>query len=331
MTDQTPVVARLRQLGLTRTEAEVYLAALQEAAGQPVSGYKVAQAMGRDPANLAKTLAALEKQGAVRVVQEKPRLFLPVAPDDFTRSLLGRMRSAGEDLVEQLNRLAAPRPEGLTLALRDNGQALDMASELLKGCATELLIFASRDVIDYLARDFGDLASRSGGRVRFLGVESSGIALAEETIITRPEVLAATGQRPWLHMIVDRRAWLTAQFNRPEDENRPCGWWSDDPAMAGLLAVAMDQACSGAAWPSALVQAPEPEAQPAEPQPQPAEPQPQLAVPPAVEGQAVPPTADEAQCVEPQAVDAPAVEPPARDDDDEVDDDGGFEFVVRHE
>lgn len=49
-----PAIQKLRQLGLTRTEAEVYLATLQQATGGPVSAYKVAQAMGRDPANLGK-------------------------------------------------------------------------------------------------------------------------------------------------------------------------------------------------------------------------------------------------------------------------------------
>ena len=45
MVENAPIIQKLRQLGLTRTEAEVYIAALQEAADGPVSGYKVAQAM----------------------------------------------------------------------------------------------------------------------------------------------------------------------------------------------------------------------------------------------------------------------------------------------
>jgi sugar-specific transcriptional regulator TrmB len=365
MSDLQPVVQKLRQFGLTRTEAEVYVAALQEASGGPVSAYKVAQAMGRDPANLAKNLAALEKHAAVRVVQEKPRLYLPVMPAEFTAALLDRMKDVGRQLVADLERLSGPQSTGLTLSLRDNQQALDQAAELLKGCTSELLIFASRDVIDYLGRDFGELASRGNCRVRYLGVEPSGIALAEDTIIPMPAGFSEDPPLPWLQLIVDRSCWLTAQFNRPESPDFPCGWWSDDPAMARVMAGALDAACDGVPYQftppprvaeevppteAPLVEetvepevAPEPEPEP-EPQPEP-EPdiEPQLEAEPDFESgarEAFTPS-DEPQAAtlptppEPEPkkqAEAAAGESVLDDEDDlEDEDDDGFEFVVRHE
>jgi len=50
------ITQALVDLGLTKTEAEVYIELLQLSVDGPVSSYKVAQSMGRDPANMSKTL-----------------------------------------------------------------------------------------------------------------------------------------------------------------------------------------------------------------------------------------------------------------------------------
>ncbi len=244
MTDLTPAIEQFKKLGMTSTEARTYLATLQEAAQGPVSAYKVAQALGKDPANLGKTLTALERQGAVRSVQDKPRLYLPVPVAEFTENVLSRLKEVGDDLVTQLRDYELDPPSGMTLSLRNNQQALDQAALLLKSCQSELLIYASRDVMDYLARDFGDLASVSNCRVRFLGAESSGVALAENTLVPLNTGAFETPDLPWLHMISDRKRWLVAQFNRPEGADFPCGWWGDDPAMASILAGPFDLACT---------------------------------------------------------------------------------------
>nr|MEE4266707.1 helix-turn-helix domain-containing protein [Candidatus Krumholzibacteria bacterium] len=243
MADLTPAIEQFKKLGMTSTEAGTYLATLQEAAQGPVSAYKVAQALGKDPANLGKTLTALERQGAVRSVQDKPRLYLPVPVAEFTETVLSRLKEVGDDLVTQLRDYELDPPSGMTLSLRNNQQALDQAALLLKSCQSELLIYASRDVMDYLARDFGDLASVSNCRVRFLGAEKSGVALAENTLVPMNTGDFDTPDLPWLHMIADRKRWLVAQFNRPEGAEFPCGWWGDDPAMASILAGPFDLAC----------------------------------------------------------------------------------------
>jgi hypothetical protein len=99
-----------------------------------------------------------------------------------------------------------------------------------------LLIFASKDVMDFLARDFAKLATKSDCKVRFLGSESSGLALADETLVPMNTGDPGFEDYPWLHMIVDGQSWLTARFNRDDGPEFPCGWWGDDPAMASIMA-----------------------------------------------------------------------------------------------
>ena len=102
MSEPSVVVQTLQNLGITRNEAEVYLATLQEFDGGPISGYRVAQSVGKDPANLSKTLASLEVLGAVRTIQEKPRLYIPIAPEEFTNKLIADMETNRQQVLKQL-------------------------------------------------------------------------------------------------------------------------------------------------------------------------------------------------------------------------------------
>jgi sugar-specific transcriptional regulator TrmB len=337
MADLSPAIEQFKKLGMTSTEARTYLATLQEGAQGPVSAYKVAQTLGKDPANLSKTLTALERQGAVRSVQDKPRLYLPVPVAEFTETVLSRLKEVGDDLVTQLRDYELDPPSGMTLSLRNNQQALDQAAVLLKSCQSELLIYASRDVMDYLARDFGDLASVSNCRVRFLGTESSGVALAENTLVPMNTGVFATPDLPWLHMIADRKRWLVAQFNRPEGAEFPCGWWGDDPAMAGILAGPFDLACSP---PPAPATAPAPTVE-VVPAPMPPLPEVQAQDEPYPTEEFAAGTEEALQSVAPDPTPVPRepevatpvekVQEELESKEEDDDDQNGLQFVVRHD
>ena len=134
MSDENIVVETLRSLGLTRAEAETYLALVLEGASQPVSAYHVAQVMGKDPANLSKTLIALERVGAVRAIQEKPRLYVPIYPQQFTENLMVSMKEHSRRVMEQLQELQPALPRGVPMALGSMQQALEKSAELLTHC-----------------------------------------------------------------------------------------------------------------------------------------------------------------------------------------------------
>lgn len=178
------------------------------------------------------------------MVQAKPRLYLPIAPADFADELLQQMQKIGDDLVAHLAEFQGPEPSGLNLALRNNQQALDQAAKLLESCQKELQIFTTKNVIDYLGKDFGNLASRTDCKIHYLGTSPSGIALAHDTVIPMPIGFPDHERFPWLYMIVDGKTWLVAQFNRDDDPDFPCGWWGDDPAFARIFAGVFDRACA---------------------------------------------------------------------------------------
>jgi sugar-specific transcriptional regulator TrmB len=250
MAKQAPVpqndrlIQQLRQLGLTRTEAEVYLATLRAAGGAPISAYKVAQTMGRDPANLGKTLAALEKRGAVRLVQDRPRLYLAVPPSEFTESLINDFQKVGEDLVAELALAHEPQPSGLTLALPTDEAALEQARILIQGTNQHLLAFGPLEIFLQLWDDLTAKATEEGVSVRLLGVEDG------TTVYPHPDVdlalvpmnagLSHHCPSPWLQMATDGRRWLQVLFQRSDAHPGPAGWWAEDLALAGVATATLD-------------------------------------------------------------------------------------------
>jgi len=261
--DQAKAVQLLRGLGLTGTEAEVYFTALQTCSGEPVSSYKLAQIMGRDPANVAKTLGALVHVQAVTVVQDKPRLFLPTDPNEFTDGVLARMQSHGRQAVELLQRLQAPQPDVVTLALPGPDQALTKARELLAGCRESIVVFGSKESLREIGAELEELGRNPEIRVRVLSplnMVSENVEIAVFSPISDLNQLLA---REFLQLVVDDRAWLSVVLDDKADLSG-CGWWSNHSPIAGVLAGAMTLAWHAGHSPQpAVVPPPEPTTEPA--------------------------------------------------------------------
>ena len=323
MSDRSAQVQQLKQLGLTRTEAEVYLALRREAAGHPISAYKVAQAMGRDPANLGKTLAALEKQGAVRLVQDRPRLYLPVDPATFTENRLAHLQEIRDDLVADLDQEADPPPTGLFLALPTNEAVLAKARELVTAAGHQVLIFASPEVLEHLADLLTVRVAEKDLSLHIISAET-GPATAildgcDLTLVPMNAGLSRNCPLPWLCLVTDACRTLQAQFNRPDSDAAPCGWWVDDPGLSGITAALLEQIRSeNLPGPDLVPVAPTPDAPATEPPPSPPY---QAGVLGSVQG-----TSPEQS--PPSPLEKLEQANPADQPDEE---DGGIRFVVRHD
>jgi sugar-specific transcriptional regulator TrmB len=244
MFDPSIVVQTLRELGITRTEAEVYLATLLESGGGAVSGYKVAQSVGKDPANLSKTLASLEKLGAVRTIQEKPRLYLPIPPAEFTDKLIADMKSNRLRILDQLADLETSAPSGIPMALNSREHTIQKAAQILTRCRNECLLFAAREVLETLGTSLEALVASSEVTVRLLCLEDFDWPGVEQKRIDLPVGFSDPQPIPWLQLVVDRKTWLVASFPNAGADKSPCGWWSEDPSvslvMGAGLAAAME-------------------------------------------------------------------------------------------
>ena len=223
----------LRDLGLTPTEAEVYVATLEAAADGPVSGYRVAQGVGRDPANLAKVMASLVRQGAVRVVQDKPRLYLPMAPDDFSAGIVKRLSERRGQALDLMRAFAPPDPGGAPLLLATFADAIAAATGLAAGASSSVLLYAPVAVVSVLAEPLAMACARPGCRVGLLCPEPVGLVGCESTLVAGP----GDGSTAWIQLVCDRRRWLVARAG-----DSPAGCGGEQAGVAGVLAESLDVA-----------------------------------------------------------------------------------------
>lgn len=242
------VVPLLRSLGLTATEAEIYLAALQTCSAEPFSSYKLAQAMGRDPANVGKVLGALVRRQAMTVVQEKPRLYLAADPTEFTERTLAQLQRQGRQAVDLLRRVQAPRPAATIRRLTDPSAAYAQARRLLTACRRTVLVFGSKEPLRELGAELEERAA-AGCSVNVLSPLEMGTDHVRIAVYAAASVPASLRKQDFLQLVVDEDAWLSAVF--PETApGQPCGWWSADSPIAGIMAGALILA-----WPPAVADA----------------------------------------------------------------------------
>ena len=227
------LIQALRDLGLTPTEAEVYVATLEAAAEGPVSGYRVAQGLGRDPANLAKVMAALVRQGAVRVVQDKPRLYLPVAPEAFTAGIVSRLSERRGQALDLLRASAPQDPGAAPLLLGTFADAVAAATGLVTGATGSVLLFAPAAVVSALAEPLAMACARPGCRVGLLCPEPVGLVGCESTLVAGPGDQGTA----WIQLVCDRSRWLVARAGAS-----PAGCGGEQAAVAGVLADSLDVA-----------------------------------------------------------------------------------------
>ena len=92
----------LTTLGFTETEAGLYCQLLR---GGPATGYRLARAVGKAPANVYQALAALAQKGAVLTDEGEPKTFRAARPDEVLAALASGFetrRSAAEDALARL-------------------------------------------------------------------------------------------------------------------------------------------------------------------------------------------------------------------------------------
>ncbi len=234
-TRQPRQVEVLRELGLSRTEAEVYVACLSLGAVGALSSYRVAQEMGRDPANVGKVVNALVHWQAVRVVQDKPRLFVAVSPEEFAANLVDRLRKHGAEAVTLLESFSTPAADGVAQALTSPAQGLARARELLAACRTSAVVLGSPETLHELGTDLEIVAARPGCRVRVLSPEALASAVVDIGHLPVTGHLGTVEGDQWLHLVIDDSAWLTAILGPAAEAGGPCGWWCRNSTIGRVL------------------------------------------------------------------------------------------------
>lgn len=132
-----PATDTLTALGFTETEALVYCELLK---GSPATGYKLAQAVGKAPANTYAALSALAQKGAVMVDEVGGKAFRAVPPAELLAALAGTFEARRAAAAEALQRLAPPAEDDGIYQLKSADQVMQRAQAMVEG-ARQILLF----------------------------------------------------------------------------------------------------------------------------------------------------------------------------------------------
>lgn len=210
----TDPVETLVSLGFTETEARVYCELVQVG---PATGYRLAKAVGKAPANTYQALAALVQRGAAAVEDGEAKTFRATAPEELLDALdraFDARRSAASHALAALEPAAA---DDRIYTLKSAEQVYQRARAMI-GRAREIVLF------DLFPGPFerlqGALTQASDRGVRTVGViyeaSISRVDVGRGAAVKSPHAAFVTDRWPGaqLTLVVDAQEHLTALLSR---------------------------------------------------------------------------------------------------------------------
>lgn len=118
----------LHALGFTEAEAEVYTALL---AGEPTTGYRISQRIGKPTANTYKAIESLERKGAVLVDDGGSRICRALPPEQLIARLEREHRQHCAEALTELQALQSSDHDDRVYRLVDPKQVFEQARRII--------------------------------------------------------------------------------------------------------------------------------------------------------------------------------------------------------
>ncbi|MCW3096568.1 MAG: transcriptional regulator, TrmB [Chthonomonadaceae bacterium] len=215
-------VQALTKLGFTPLEAEIYAFLVQES---PVTGYRIAQALGKPAANVYKAIEALETKGAVLIDQGANRVCRAVPTDELLSQLDRAFQQRRSQAADALADLRVSEQDDRVYQLRSREQVFERCRSMLARCKSLALFDIFPDPLEALQPDIEATAAR-GVRVTlkaFVPVEVPGV-----DVVLNPRGTDVMANYPgqWIILIIDGAELLIASLNANRKDVHQAIWTS---------------------------------------------------------------------------------------------------------
>lgn len=127
----------LASLGFTEIEAAIYCELLR---GPPATGYRLAKAIGKAPANTYQALAGLTSKGAVMSDDGQAKAYRATPPTELLTGLQRTFEASRNEAQAALEALHAPTEDDRIYQLKSPAQIYERAEGMIAG-AREILLF----------------------------------------------------------------------------------------------------------------------------------------------------------------------------------------------
>jgi sugar-specific transcriptional regulator TrmB len=223
----TPDHTALLKIGLTELEAEIYVFMLGES---PVTGYRVAQALGRPAGNVYKSLEALQTKGAILAAsQGDNRVYRAVGVDEFLRRAEGEFRKASGKARRSLRLLTEPPPDNRVYELVNGPQVIERCRRMLRNAKTFVLLTLCPAPVRELKDELAAAAAR-GVLVAVKVFEPADVPGVQVIVDPRGVSAVNSGPGQWLFATADGASMLQALMSG-EDESLLEAFYTCNPLL----------------------------------------------------------------------------------------------------
>ncbi|WGM39957.1 helix-turn-helix domain-containing protein [Caulobacter sp. NIBR1757] len=225
--NDTPEAA-LAGLGFTDTEARLYCELVRSG---PATGYRLAKAIGKAPANTYQALEALSQKGAVLTEDAEAKTWRAAPPAELVSALDAAHARRSAAALDALSRLPAAAGDARLYALRTPQQAYARARAMIAAAREAILFDLSPEPFELLKAALEQAAAQ--------GVTVAGLIYAPSatTLTTVQSASAELVNSRWpgqqITIVADAREQLTALI-APGGETLTQGVASDSPFLACL-------------------------------------------------------------------------------------------------
>lgn len=220
--------AALAGLGFTDTEARLYCELVR--AG-PATGYRLAKAIGKAPANTYQALESLSQKGAVLTEDAEAKIWRAAPPAELVSALDAAHARRSAAALDALSRLPAAEADVRLYALRTPEQAYARARAMIAAAREAILFDLSPQPFETLRPDLERAAAQ--------GVTVAGLIYAPSptslTTVVSDDAALVTDRWPGqqVTIVADAREQLTALI-APDGHRLIQGVVSDSPFLACL-------------------------------------------------------------------------------------------------
>ncbi len=150
-------IQALQGLGFTELEGAIYTFLLHES---PVTGYRIAQAIGKPTANTYNAISGLEAKGAILVDNGANRLCRAIPPEELLAQMTSAFRQQRQKAADALAKLETSAEDERVYQLRTREQVLERARQMLLRCRQVALVSAFPQPLEALRDALEEAAAR---------------------------------------------------------------------------------------------------------------------------------------------------------------------------
>ncbi len=216
----------LQELGFTAMESAIYAALLRHGPG---TGYAIAKAIGKPPANVYKSVRSLAAKGAIQADSGGGQSWRPVPVDERMEALEARFAARSAKARAALVQLQRPSADIGVYNLEDEQQVLARARRMLASAQSVALL----DLFPGPLEQLRDPIEEAAGRGVAIGVKAYAPAelCGVRVVVERgQDTLGFFPGGQWLNVVVDSQEMLVSVLRDQGEVVQAI--WSESPFLA---------------------------------------------------------------------------------------------------